>query len=623
MKDQDYDQANKLNLKEIKVFTGDKSYIADNLKEETLASVLGRIKIDKDLERLVNRIRTEPDEKKRKELKQQTLPYFTLARLKDNYRDSKHFLGTQYLSVDFDDVNGRSLELDEKLKADKSVLAFFRSPSDNRKVIFKLDREITDTADYSNVYKHFLQQLTDSYGFKADGSTKDAVREIYLSYDPDIYINPNATPIDTSNIPPVEKKQPTINLKKVGEDDLEYLSSAVEHLKEKIDNYEDWTNCGFALASLGEEGRSYFHELSSNSNYNDSPEEIDRKFDNLLATGSGVVAIATLFKIAIEYGYDYPEPEKEVTHIEEPLPFHIELEERFKLDDTRDPNKLLGFSLDKFKKLAENVDGIQPGFYFLGAESNVGKTALLTNLTLDALDTNPDIAVMFFSLDDSRMYTAYRFLSIQTQFHINDVKKPQLNSSSFITLKAHRDRLLKLIKDERLIVKDLSEVNHMDHLLRQVDAYPDHKKLIVMIDGLYNLEVDSGKNEGIRVQNIEKANKIKFITDKYGVPLISTGELRKKMKGESKRSKPTMSDLMETGKFAYNANVIWLLYPNDPDAVNEKSQIIELEFAKNKLSDFKGIQSLDFTRSTGTMKEINLPTQSSGNMFAEIGGDLD
>jgi replicative DNA helicase len=169
----------------------------------------------------------------------------------------------------------------------------------------------------------------------------------------------------------------------------------------------------------------------------------------------------------------------------------------------------------------------------------------------------------------------------------------------------------------------LSEVNHMDHLMRCVDEFPNHKKLIVFIDGLYNLEVAAGKNEGIRVQNIEKANKIKLITDKYRIPLIATGELRKKLKTESKRSKPTMHDLMETGKFAYNANVIWLLYLNDPDTINEPYQILELEYAKNKLSDFKGIQNLDFTRSTGTIKEINFATGPTGNLFDDLGGEIE
>jgi len=305
------------------------------------------------------------------------------------------------------------------------------------------------------------------------------------------------------------------------------------------------------------------------------------------------------------------------------LNYATELRERFDLDDSRDPNKLLGFPLTKFNTLANNIDGIQPGFYFLGAESNVGKTAVLTNLALDVLDTNPDATVLYFSLDDSRIYTAYRYLSILTGFHINDVRKPNVNHSDYQTLQTQRNVLLDYIQTERIILKDLSEVNHMDHLMKTVDEYPDHKKLIVLIDGLYNLDVAAGKNEGIRVQNIEKANKIKLITDKYGIPLIATGELRKKTKGESKRTKPTIHDLMETGKFAYNANVIWLLYLYDPDTINQPCQILELEFAKNKLSDFKGIQHLDFTRSTGTIKEVNFPTGPSGSLFDDHGSEIE
>jgi hypothetical protein len=57
MKEKEYAQATELNLNEIKVYTADKSYTADNLKEETLASVLSRIRIDKELENVVEKIR--------------------------------------------------------------------------------------------------------------------------------------------------------------------------------------------------------------------------------------------------------------------------------------------------------------------------------------------------------------------------------------------------------------------------------------------------------------------------------------------------------------------------------------------------------------------------------------
>jgi hypothetical protein len=593
-----------------------------HLRQTNLGDILSRIREDKELKRIVEAIRSESDKDKQRKLKEDNLPYFVLGTFEDNHRKSSNLISTEFISIDFDNLDGRAEELDEKLKADENVFTFFKSPSNNRKVIYKLDKPVTDRKEYSHIYAHFLSELNIRYGFEADRQTSDAARAIFLSYDSDIYINNDAKPLSTDEAPEPKPVSTEINFKEIAEEELKYLPTAIFFLKSVKLKYNEWIQCGLALTQLGEKGRGYFVYLSTNDFYKDTVDEINEKYDNLLETTEGKITLASLFQIAKDYGFKYSDDEEEesVTYEKD---FADELIEQFKIDDARDPNKLLGFPLNKFRKLAENIDGIQTGFYFLGAESNVGKTAVLTNLALDVVDSNPDVTVLYFSLDDSRIYTSYRCLSILTGFHINNVRKPDVNHTDYHTLQAQRNVLLDYIRKGRLILKDLSEVNHMDHLLKCVDEFPNHKKLVVFIDGLYNLEVDAGKNEGIRVQNIEKANKIKLITDKYRIPLIATGELRKKLKTESKRSKPTMHDLMETGKFAYNANVIWLLYLNDPDSINDQRQLLDLEYAKNKLSDFKGIQSLDFIRSTGTIKEINLPIGPSGNMFADLGGEIE
>jgi len=586
----------------------------------TLGKIFDRIKNDTELYEIIDSIRSIPDKEGRRKQKEEHLPYFVLGTFENNHRKSSNLISTQFMSVDFDDLDGRADDLDEKLKADKNVFTFFKSPSNNRKVIYKLDKLVTDRKEYSYIYTHFLNELNSRYGFEADKQTSDAARAIYLSHDPNIYVNNNAKPLDTSEIPQPEQRVTTINLKQYAEDDLKYLPSAIAFLKTVKLGYDEWYKCGLALTQLGEKGEKYFVDMSINNFYDDPLEKIVEKYNHFLDSSQGDITLASLFGIADDHGYKRPELEDNIA-IEE-KDFADELIAQFQFDDKRDPNKLLGLPLTKFNTLANNIDGIQPGFYFLGAESNVGKTAVLTNLALDVVDSNPEVTALYFSLDDSRIYTSYRCLSILTGFHINNVRKPDIKHTDYHTLQAQRNVLLDYIQERRLILKDLSEVNHMDHLMKYVDEHRDDK-LVVFIDGLYNLEVDAGKNEGIRVQNIEKANKIKLITDKYRIPLIATGELRKKIKGESRKTKPTMHDLMETGKFAYNANVIWLLYLSDPDAINQPYQILELEYAKNKLSDFKGIQNLDFTRSTGTIKEINFPTGPTGNMFTDTGGDLD
>ena len=255
--------------------------------------------------------------------------------------------------MDFDGIDPNSYSnLDELLKSDPKVVAFFRSPSDNRKVIYKLDRYITDSDDYKHTYEHILNLLTDIYGYKADGVTKDSVRAIFFSYDPELYVNPNAKPLDTSWITPPVQRTNKINLNKIGSEELKFVPSAIEYLKERLEGYEDWMNCGFALASLGEAGREYFIELSDNPNYNDSLKDINSKFDNFVDTRTGNITLATLFDIAKKYGFEYPTLTKTNVLDVERLDYASELRERFEIDDNRDPNKPLGFLLTKFKTLS-------------------------------------------------------------------------------------------------------------------------------------------------------------------------------------------------------------------------------------------------------------------------------
>ena len=63
---------------------------------------------------------------------------------------------------------------------------------------------------------------------------------------------------------------------------------------------------------------------------------------------------------------------------------------------------------------------------------------------------------------------------------------------------------------------------------------------------------------------------------------------------------------METGKFAYNANVIFLMYADDPAVMVTPSPVLNLEYAKNKLSDFRGTQYLLFERTKGLLSEYHL-----------------
>jgi len=283
------------------------------------------------------------------------------------------------------------------------------------------------------------------------------------------------------------------------------------------------------------------------------------------------------------------------------VPLGTYLREKHERDNDRDPNKPLGLCLKKFYTLERNIDGIQTGFYIVGADTNTGKTAFLTNLFLDILDANPKAKGIYFSLDDNKDVIINRFIAIKTGLNLNAIQKRQNADNITAITNAYSD-LFNLFEEGRLDIKDISEVNHINILEREIKKRAD-ANLFVFIDGLYNLDI-GGKFSGLREENIDRANKAKALSDTYKIPIITTGELRKKQKGEGKNSTPDVSDLMETGKFAYNANLVLLLYPQDIEKFKQDDEpILVMDYAKNKLSHYKGYQELIFTRAKGIISE--------------------
>ncbi|MBI1933440.1 MAG: PriCT-2 domain-containing protein [Ignavibacteriales bacterium] len=86
--------------------------------------------------------------------------------------------------------------------------------------------------------------------------------------------------------------------------DTDEIQKAVDILKTVNHSYDQWLKLAFSFASIGEAGRKYFIEMSiENPNHNDTEEVLNKKFDEILANKKDEITIATLFKVAKEFGY--------------------------------------------------------------------------------------------------------------------------------------------------------------------------------------------------------------------------------------------------------------------------------------------------------------------------------
>ena len=96
------------------------------------------------------------------------------------------------------------------------------------------------------------------------------------------------------------------------EDDAARVKALIEALQAShVDltaSYDNWLHVGFALANtFGENGRTFFHEISALSPKYDR-KEADSKYSSCLRQGNGTVTIGTLFHLAKEHAVTWSHP---------------------------------------------------------------------------------------------------------------------------------------------------------------------------------------------------------------------------------------------------------------------------------------------------------------------------
>lgn len=275
-------------------------------KEITLERAVQLIKSDTYKEDIV-RLRTSTDDHIRAVVKK-GLDYFTFSgTFKKRLTDSliKH---SGLICLDFDDLHDVAFTK-EQIVLLPWVTACFVSPSGNGlKVIVKINGD-HHLAAFKALELEFVKSI------KVDPSGKDVTRACFVSWDPEIYFNPDAQEF-VFEINEEPKKEVMVQTGSTHSEDMS-PSKQFEHNKnlkriefvvEQAENnqidltgdYSDWQLIAFSLATLGEDGRIYWHRISRiYSGYDEK--EANEKFDNALAKGRFKTP-AKLFSIAKDYG---------------------------------------------------------------------------------------------------------------------------------------------------------------------------------------------------------------------------------------------------------------------------------------------------------------------------------
>jgi len=266
---------------------------------------------------------TDPEQEKtlRRDFKKNNLPAISFGGEFSKRSNQKLLSASNLVCLDFDHIGtGDELEsikqrISEADELDPVLL--FTSPSgDGLKVVVNIRQDIKDDSDFKETFNSLRRFCQEVLNLSPDESRKDISGLCYLPYDGNAILKTSGSGFDVVKWRPIEEKtqvpvrtdrplRETMNLTD-GPDDYERALIAVEDIENSgldiTSDRQEWRDIGFALASLGEDGRELFHRVSCYyPTYNRN--ETDSQFSSFLrGRSSNPITLDSLFYIASKHG---------------------------------------------------------------------------------------------------------------------------------------------------------------------------------------------------------------------------------------------------------------------------------------------------------------------------------
>lgn len=275
-----------------------------------------------------------------------------------------------------------------------------------------------------------------------------------------------------------------------------------------------------------------------------------------------------------------------------------------------------GYSLPSYPIIEEKLEGLDEGMYLFAAESNVGKSAVMLNILYDACAYKPNkLFGIYYSLDDSKRVIIPRVIAMNQLIPISAAAKPmrfqemidagEENASIYQEYldkrKAGLDELRAMNEHFKIVdnttIRNAEEMyDHMRQLQIYVKAMDPQANIIVGIDSVDDIRFRDKHFSSTTDRHAEIAMTVKHWSTSLHIPIFGSRHLSKLKQNR----RPNLDDLKDSNEYVYEASMVWLLYNDvsknkqsakiytNEEGVEGKSPVIEMDWAKNKVSSFKG-----------------------------------
>lgn len=305
-----------------------------------------------------------------------------------------------------------------------------------------------------------------------------------------------------------------------------------------------------------------------------------------------------------------------------------------------------GYKIPSYPFVEAKLEGLEAGLYLFSGESNSGKSAAMMNMIKDICSYEENnLFGIYYSLDDTKHEIIPRIIAMEQSIPIGVASKPrryeemledaetcgdnytiyqeylEKRQIGLDKLKSEADKFL--IEDANKIKTSTDIVNHIKMVKTFLKSFytkqGNHEKaekmnVIIAIDALNDIKLDPKVYGRIKKDEAseEVAKFVKDLSTQFDIVVFASSHLRK-LNGNRR---PTLDDLREANTLVYEASVVWLVY-NDVSKNKQGAKIywndnqqpgpiLEMDWAKNKKSSFKGRTFNKFSPNLSQIKECSL-----------------
>lgn len=330
-------------------------------------------------------------------------------------------------------------------------------------------------------------------------------------------------------------------------------------------------------------------------------------------------------------------------HIQNPALIQEMVEEIERVDHYAWSRGSMGLDFG-YESLNRAFRGLNPGLHLVAGQANSGKSMLLLNILWQVSKKNqfqneehPKKAFcLYFSLDDTNNELMPRIVAMEEQIRINQVLFPKSLESPTVIQK-RQNGIDKLKENVHFFaMKDADDGVTMEYIQDTVDDYlemleqmdPEGYQLAIFIDNFHDVQIaEPGFSEdNARFDKI--ADGLSHIANTRSVPVMCSAEFRK----IDTVKRPTLADIKSTSKINYeskgtillhndvgvkgdDADVYWELADDRNPEVTQKMPVLEMNIAKNKMSEHKGHEFLRFIPNMATFVEVG---EDEANVYRQM-----